>query len=206
MFKKLCLLAAIVLVGSEVFAIDAVIRGVRLTGSGCEASTATASITPDGQILSVLFDNYSAEIGTGSVNPNSTVSQKDCHILIDMDVPFGQQYALQQTDYRGFAALPANAFGFHRFTQIIPGAPIASMREAQLKGPTATNYEVSIAQKPGRMTYSPCNQRQQTVDLFSQLMVSYLPNTRERMKAQINLDSTDTNVNTSFRLNWRACR
>ncbi len=199
-------MAVMVLVSTEVFALDATIRGVRLSGSGCGPASATASITPDGQILSVLFDNYSAEIGIGSTNPSSTVSQKDCHILIDMDVPAGMQYALQQTDYRGFAALPANAFGFHRFTQVIPGAPIASMREAQLKGPTAANYEVSIAQKPGRMTYSTCNQRSQTVDLFSQLMVSYLPNSRDRLKAQINLDSTDTNVNSTFRLSWRACR
>ncbi len=206
MLKNLIVLFAMVLTSHEVFAQNVEIRGVRVAGSGCGPTTATASITSDGQILSVLFDNYIAEIGTGSANPNARVSQKDCHVLIDVDVPAGLQYAIAQTDYNGFAALPATAFGYHRFTHIIPGAPIASTREAQLKGPLADNYSVTVLQKPGRMTYSTCNQRQQTIDLFSQLMVSYLPNTKDRTKAQINLDSVDTGVNSTFKLSWRPCR
>lgn len=206
MIKKIALISALVLAYSTSFAQNVTIRGVRLSGSGCGPASATALITPDGQTLSVLFDNYSAEIGRGSANPGLTASQKDCHVLVDVDVPMGMQYAIQQTDYRGFAALPASAYGFHRFTQIIPGAPIASMREAQLRGPTMNNYSVSVMQKPGRLTYSTCNQTYQTIDLFSQLMVSYLPNTSDRTMAQINLDSVDTGVNSSFKLVWRPCR
>jgi hypothetical protein len=96
--------------------------------------------------------------------------------------------------------------GFHRFTQIIPSAPIVSAREAQLRGPIAGNFNVSVVQKPGRMTYSTCNARTQVIDLYSELQVSYLLNTTNRDKAQINLDSTDTGVDPKFKLSWRPCR
>ena len=206
MIKNLLTITALLLVTTELFAQSVVIRGVRLSGSGCQESTANASITSDGQLLSLLFDNYAAEIGIGSKNPNLTQIKKDCRVLIDLDVPFGMQYAIEGTEYRGFAALPASAYGFHRFTQVIANQMPPSMREAQLKGPVSGNYEVKVAQKPGRSPFSTCNQPQQTIELISELMVSYLPNARDRAMAMINLDSIDTGINSRFKLSWRPCR
>ncbi len=206
MIKNLLTVTALLLVTTELFAQEVVIRGVRLSGSGCLNSSANASITSDGQFLSLLFDNYSAEIGNGSQNPNLTTIKKDCRVLIDVDVPFGMQYAIEQTEYRGFAALPASAYGYHRFTQVIANQMPPSMREAQLRGPVSGNYEVRVAQKPGRSPYSTCNKPQQSIELLSELMVSYLPNSRDRQMAMINLDSVDTGINSRFKLSWRPCR
>ncbi len=206
MIKNLLTATLLLLVTSELFAQSVVIRGVRLSGSGCTESSATASITPDGQLLSLLFDNYAAEIGIGSKNPGATSLKKDCRILIDVDVPAGMQYAIEQTEYRGFAALPASAYGYHRFTQVIPNQMVPSLREAQLRGPVSGNYEVKVANKPGRSPYSTCNQAQQTIELLSELSVAYLPNTSNRQMAMINLDSVDTGINSRFKLSWRSCR
>lgn len=206
MVKQILTVTALLLATSELFAQNVVIRGVRLTGSGCDSASASASITPDGQLLSLLFDNYAAEIGTGSSNPGSTSLKKDCRVLIDVDVPFGYQYAIERTEYRGFAALPASAYGFHRFTQIVPGVAMPSMREAQLRGPIGNNYEVIVAQKPGRSPFSKCNNPQQTIELLSELSVAYLPGSRDRSMAMINLDSIDTGINSRFKLTWRTCR
>ena len=207
MIKHFITLAAVLLVTTEIYAQSVTIRGVRLTGNGCNSSSANATVTPDGQTLSVLFDNYQADIGVGSSNPQALQIKKDCHILIDVDVPAGMQYAIVRTEYRGFAALPASAYGYHRFTQIIPGVGMPpSMREAQLRGPTANNYEVAVDQKPGREVYSTCNRPQQTIDLFSELMVAYLPKTLDRSMATINLDSADTGVESRFKLRWRPCK
>lgn len=209
MIKKLFTLSVLLLVTAELFAQNAekvTIRGVRLTGSGCNNSSASASITPDAQLLSLLFDNYAAEIGIGSQNPNMSSIKKDCRILIDVDVAFGYQYAIERTEYRGFANLPDSAHGFHRFTQIVPNQTVPSMREAQLRGPLSSNYEVVVAQKPGRSPYSTCNKPQQTIELLSELFVSYLPKTSNRQMAMINLDSVDTGINSRFKLSWKACR
>lgn len=182
------------------------IRGVRMVGNGCETTSADAASTADGKTLSILFDNYKVEIGNGSENPQSTSLKKSCRVLIDVDVPQGYQFGLSQTDYRGFAALPASAYGMHRFTQILPNQPIVSAREAQLTGPVADDYTVTVKQKPGRFVYSPCNIRTQTIELLSELSVAYLPNKSDRSIAQINLDSVDTGVNSSFTLSWRSCK
>lgn len=186
--------------------VNVAIRGVRLTGSGCGSATASAALTADGKILSLLFDNYIAEIGQGSSNPQLTSLKKNCMVYIDVDVPAGFQYAINQTEYRGFSALPISAYGLHRFTQMSPGQMVPSMREAQLRGPIQQNYSVVVKQKPGREIYSACNNPQQTIQLQSELQVAYLPNTADRSIAMINLDSIDTGVNSKFSIVWRTCR
>ena len=198
-------LTAMLLVAPKLFAQDITIHDVRLTGTGCSNASASAISTADGRILSVLFDNYAVEIGQGSSNPQSTILQKDCRILIDIEVTPGYQYALESTEYRGFSALPANAYGMHRFTQIIPGAPIVSVKEALLAGPMNQNYSVIQRQKPGRYVYSPCAQSRQTLEIMSQLQVGYKPKTSGRDIATINLDSVDTGVNSKFNLIWQRC-
>ncbi len=205
MIKTILTITALLLVTPELFAQNVTIRGVRLTGSGCNNSTATAAVTDDGLTMSVLFDNYATEIGVGSENPNLNTLTKNCRVLIDVDVPDGYQYALETTTYRGFAALPASAHGFHRFTQVLNNQTIPSLREAQLRGPVGNNYEVVVASKPGRVPYSTCHKAQQTIELISELMVSFLPRAQDRSKAMINLDSVDTGVNSSFKLGWRRC-
>lgn len=204
--KNLLVFLALTTLSTLSIAQSVTVLGVRLTGSGCGPASASAVTTADGKTLSLIFDNYSVEIGNGSSNPQSRSLQKDCRVMIDVDVPAGFQYALEQTDYRGFVALPASAYGMHRFVQNVPSQPIVSMREAQLRGPMNQNYTVSIKQKPGRYVYSACNSKIQTIDLMSSLMVAYLPNTSDRSIAQINLDTIDTNVASSFQLSWRRCQ
>lgn len=187
-------------------AVNVTIRGVRLSGSGCSQAASSAAITPNGEVLSLLFDNYGIEIGQGSQNPGVDSLTKNCRVLIDVDVPAGVQYALKQTDYRGFAALPASAVAMHRFTQIVPNQPVASMREATITGPSSGDYQVSVIQKPGRLIYSSCNGGTQTIELMSQLSVTYLRGTTDRNIAMINLDSLDTGVETTFKLDWKNCR
>lgn len=140
---------------------------MRLSGSGCNGAASSAGVTPDGQTLTVLFDNYVVDIGNGSSNPQANTLQKDCRVLIDVDVAAGVQYALNQTDYCGFAAMPASAWGSHRFTQVVPNQPVVSMREAAIKGPSSGDYAVSVKQKPGRLIYSACNSKSQTIELLS---------------------------------------
>lgn len=204
--KMIILLAGILGFTAIAQAQSVTIRGVRMAGSGCNDSSAWANTTSDGKTLSVLFDNLKVDIGNGSSNPQATSLKKNCRVFIDVEVPNGFQYGLAQTDYRGFSALPASAYGLHRFTQIIPGQPIVSAREAQLKGPIAKDYTVSVVQKPGRIVFSPCNQRIQTIELLTELQVAYLPNSKDRSIAQINLDSVDTGVNSTFVLSWRKCQ
>ena len=62
-------------------------------GTGCPAGTASATVSPDGQELSVLFDQYVANNG-----------RKNCALTIPLHVPNGFQVAIYTMDYRGYVA------------------------------------------------------------------------------------------------------
>lgn len=185
---------------------QAEILSVQLTGSGCDASRAAVTLSPDLKDLSILFDDYAVEIGHGTSAGNALKAQKNCHIHIDVGVPDGWQFAFKYTDYRGFAALPASAWAFHRYSVVSQGQVIPSMREAQLKGPFNDSYQMRVEIKPERRVWSPCNGRVRRVQLVSQLGVAYYPRTSDRSIAQIVLDSNDTSLQNSFGVEWRRCR
>ncbi|PID49770.1 MAG: hypothetical protein CR991_04950 [Proteobacteria bacterium] len=62
-----------------------------IAGSGCPAGTSDYAITPDGQTLTILFDEYMASPGMAT-----------CNIAVPVHVPNGFQVSLMTADYRGF--------------------------------------------------------------------------------------------------------
>lgn len=181
------------------------ITGVQVQGSGCDASNTSITLSPDLKDMSVLFDNYSVEIGLGSAAGIVNGLQKNCQILVDISIPRGWQYAFKAVDYRGFVALPASAWAFHRFTTIVPNAPIVTAKEVTHNGPLNGNYTYHTEVKPGRETYSPCNQTQQRITLLSQMAVNFFPRTTDRSNAILALDSADTSFKQDLTIVWRQC-
>ena len=75
-------------------------------GTGCPAGTASTTLSPDAQSLSILFDAYQAEAG-GVIGRNT--DRKACNIAIPVTVPQGYSVSIIQIDYRGFNTLPSGA-------------------------------------------------------------------------------------------------
>jgi Domain of unknown function (DUF4360) len=67
-------------------------------GNGCPAGSASASVSPDGQELTVLFDKFIA-LGNDAAN-----SRKSCNLSIPIRVPQGFQISLYDADYRGYVS------------------------------------------------------------------------------------------------------
>nr|WP_211293127.1 DUF4360 domain-containing protein [Calothrix elsteri] len=74
------------------------IIGAGYGGSGCSAGTASVVVSPDGQELSVIFDNYSA------IANSTRDRRKTCNLTIPIKVPSGYQISLFDADYRGYIA------------------------------------------------------------------------------------------------------
>lgn len=185
---------------------DVRIIDVRLRGSGCHLQSSNVLLSPDSRDLSIFFDQYSAEIGEGSENPNSLKAIKECHIQVQLAVPHGWQMAFRGVDYRGFVSLESQGTAFHRFSILQQGAPIVSMREAFLQGPLNTDYYVRHEVRPERITWSPCFRSGQAhVNLISQLGVSLNPRHSSRDFTQIVLDSADTSFKQNLSISWRQC-
>ena len=74
------------------------ILGAKYGGNGCPGDSASVTVSPDGQELSILFDKF---ITQGN-SPKE--SRKSCNLSIPIKVPQGYQISLYDADYRGYVA------------------------------------------------------------------------------------------------------
>ena len=75
------------------------IVGARYGGSGCPDGTARVTVSPDGQELSILFDEF---IANAAGKPKER--RKSCNLAIPVQVPPGFQVSVYKFDYRGYVA------------------------------------------------------------------------------------------------------
>lgn len=68
---------------------------------GCSDMVYSVVASPDGQTISVLFDNY---VIAGSAAPDGML-RKTCALEIPLHLPEGVSSGVYRTDYRGFANL-----------------------------------------------------------------------------------------------------
>jgi hypothetical protein len=81
------------------FADDTVkILGAGYGGNGCPEGSASVTVSPDGQELSILFDKFIAQ------GNDPAQSRKSCNLSIPIKVPQGFQISLYDADYRGYVA------------------------------------------------------------------------------------------------------
>jgi hypothetical protein len=100
-FIKAFLAAATLITASVVpaFANDKVeIVGAEYGGNGCPEGSASVSVSPDGQELSILFDKFI------TVGNKAEERRKNCSLSIPIKVPQGFQISLYDADYRGYIA------------------------------------------------------------------------------------------------------
>jgi Domain of unknown function (DUF4360) len=74
------------------------IIGAGYGGNGCPANSASVTVSPDGQQLSILFDKFIA------MGNNVSESRKSCNLSIPIKVPQGYQISLYDADYRGYVS------------------------------------------------------------------------------------------------------
>jgi hypothetical protein len=74
------------------------IKGASYGGNGCPGGSASVSVSPDGQELTILFDKFIA------LGNNPSEARKSCNLSIPIRVPQGFQISLYDADYRGYVA------------------------------------------------------------------------------------------------------
>lgn len=72
------------------------------SGSGCLAGSTTALVSEDGATLTVLFDNFQTQLGKGTQKEDH---RKFCKIELDVDVPLGYTFAVNNIRWQGYMHL-----------------------------------------------------------------------------------------------------
>lgn len=75
-----------------------IVDDVGYGGSGCPDRSASVTVSPDGQELTILFDEFIADAAKRKHR------RKSCNLSIPIEVPQGFQISLYDADYRGYVA------------------------------------------------------------------------------------------------------
>lgn len=187
---------------------SAQVKSVRLMGTGCDESNATVSLSPNLQSMTVLFDNFTAEIGPGSARPTAALNLKNCRVIVNMAVPSGWQYAFKSVDYRGFVNLPAKTWAGQRILLLSDLNSSPTFQQLVHHGPLNSDYTFHVEAKEGRKVWSSCIKDFHQMIFITQIGVGININTPKeapRPSAQIILDSQDFSTEQSIGLEWRPC-
>lgn len=167
-------------------------------GTGCPAGSASVTLSPGQDAISILFDNFVAEAGNTT---GRRLDRKACSISIPVQVPSGYSVAVFQTDYRGFNLIPAAG----AYTQLDTEYFWAGIRgpkfSRRYSGPQADNYTQSNGVIATALTWTPCGA---SVNLRVNSSILAMSNGM-MSQTMMTVDSADITSGLLYHLQWRRC-
>lgn len=97
---------------------DVYIQTFVYAGSGCPAGSVANATDATKTVLTLLYDNYVAQIGPGTQPADH---RKNCQINLEVHYPGGWQFSLFSVDYRGFEDLDSGVTGMQVATYYFSG-------------------------------------------------------------------------------------
>ncbi len=211
---RLGILISIVLFTGSVFSQGLIppraeVVNVQMDGSGCDASNARAIFTQDVTTLSVLYDNFIAEIGKGTAQPKAKSAEKKCTVLIDVVATPGWSFNIASVEYRGFIEAPDKTTLAYQLASIESnGLATIGFEQALIKGPYINNHSLVVKNKNlGLLKNSMCDGSPQRLRVKTLIGVRNLLAAIGfmRPKVSIGVDSADGQINQRFVFNWKKC-
>lgn len=165
-------------------------------GNGCPAGSASASVTPDGKAITLLFDDYLVEAG----GDNRNVVRKSCNISIPVHVPNGFSVSLIDADYRGFVDLPRGAQARLNSEYFFAGTR-GPRFEHRFRGPYSNNYTKTHRLAATASVWSRCG-----ADVNLRANTSMMARGRRNVEALATVDSADFKAGIVYHVRYRSCR
>jgi Domain of unknown function (DUF4360) len=168
-------------------------------GSGCPVDSVGASFSADYQYLTIIFDQYGAEIGTDIAAPKKRLF---CHLVLQLDFPAGLSYALVDLTYRGYADLDAGIDAAQTSTYYFQGFRKDDQYsfKTRIYGPFLGDYDRTDSL--GLVAWSPCNEKR-GLNIVTSVQ---LDNKRNKSgSGMITLDSIDSQVVEQYGIRWKRC-
>ncbi|HXH31289.1 MAG TPA: DUF4360 domain-containing protein [Bacteriovoracaceae bacterium] len=167
-------------------------------GNGCPSGTASATVTPDGKALSIIFDQFISEAGPAS---GKTIDRKSCNIGVSVHVPGGFSMSVIAVDYRGFVSLPSSSTSARFQAEYF----FAGMRGPQFvkdfRGRMDQDYMFSNQLGVQAAVWSPCG-----ADVNLRVNASMLVKNSTHQDALATVDSADINAGLIYHIRTRSCR
>lgn len=200
--KSLLMLAACWLIATQAQA--QLLPGIRLGlpsygGTGCPAGTASVTLSPSEDAISLLFDQYTTEAGgiTGKV-----VDRKSCMITVPVTIPQGYSVAVIQTDFRGFNLIPG-AGAYNRIDTEYFWAGMRGPRYSRVyNGPQNADYIETNGVMATSLVWTPCG-ASVSLRVNSSIMTQ---SNAAREQSMMTVDSADISSGLIYHIQWRRCQ
>ena len=167
-------------------------------GTGCPAGSASVTLSPDRQSLSLIFDSYVASAGgvTGA-----SFDRKTCNVAIPVLVPQGYSISIFKIDYRGYVNVPIGGEARFNVEYFFAGRRGPGQQKTFV-GPTDTDYTLTSNLLAESVVWSGCGE---SVNL--RVNTSMLAKSNSRFDdAMATVDTMDVKAGVLFHIQWRACR
>ena len=168
-------------------------------GTGCPAGSASATLTDDGSVLSILFDQFVVEAGNTT---GRRIDRKNCSLRIPVNVASGYQVALLAFDYRGFVAVPWGGQAVFDASYAYIGQPTPVRFSKTFNGAANQNYSVKNELISTTVTWSPCG-RQVMLEANASMRVQ---SNSSMQQAMASIDSVDVTAGLLYKVQWRRCQ
>jgi len=178
-------------------------KGLRLGqpqygGNGCPAGSASVSLSPGEDALSILFDQFSAEAGATT---GRRVDRKACNLTVPVSVPNGYSVSVIQVDYRGFNLVPGNGAYTRLNTEYFWAGIRGPMYSNMFRGPNNQDFTLSSGVLASAVVWTPCGA---SVNL--RVNTSIMAQSNSRMdQTMMTVDSADISSGLVYHVQWRRC-
>lgn len=198
MFKKVLITLAGLMISAAASAQQLQIGEVGYGGNGCPVGSASATVSPDGTAVSVLFDQFITEAGGTT---GRSVDRKSCNLSIPIRVPNGYSVAVFQVDYRGFNSVPSG--GFNRFEAEYFWAGARGPRiSRQFNGPLTDSFTLTDNLIASTVVWSPCGQ-----SVTMRVNASMMSKTNATNRQTLGMvDSADLSSAVIYHYRFQRCR
>lgn len=200
LLKVVLTLAASVMLFSEAVIAESGIKlgNPQYGGTGCPAGSASVSLSPEEDTLSILFDSFSASAGNVT---GKRVDRKSCNLSIPVRIPQGYSVSVIQVDYRGFNFIPAYGAYTRLNTEYFWAGIRGPMFSKLFTGPQNRDFTTTNGIIAESLVWTPCGA---SVNL--RVNTSVMAQSNSRMdQTEIMVDSADISSGLIYHLQWRRC-
>jgi hypothetical protein len=167
-------------------------------GTGCPAGTASVSLSPDQDEISILFDQFITEAGGAS---GRMVDRKACELSVPIHIPQGYSATVIQTDFRGFNLVSRG--GMNRLnTEYFWAGQRGPSFSNLYRGPQNEDYFATNGVVASGVVWTPCG-----LSTNLRIRATIMTQTNRQMEqSMMTVDSADITGGLIYHIQWRKCR
>ncbi len=166
-------------------------------GTGCPAGSASVSLSPDQDEISILFDSFVAEAGGDT---RRTVDRKACELSVPLEIPQGYSATVIQTDFRGFNLVSRGGMNRLNTEYFWAGARGPSYSN-MYRGPQNDDYFATNGVVASGVVWTPCGM---STNLRIRATIMTQTN-RSLDQSMMTVDSADISSGLIYHIQWRRC-